>query len=268
MRSRTLGTYVLSLVLAGAGIAGGTVAASGASVPADTSRSSGVLAGVDTTGALGVMSATKMPRSRSRIFHVPKGVSHMVENSPLGIRLASAGGYHWIDLDANISADGVLVIAHWARIRKDKFVLPSWFISKYGKQARIAQVPWADLAKLHTRPLRFRGHREVARYHTASYMMRLLGRTRQLGMALEVKADWRFKYPVTFRSLVAHRRSVGLSETRLMVMTLQNMGDPWARLRAVKAAGIFPAVLLARGPIPQSRRNDFDYVRGPMRWVG
>lgn len=214
------------------------------------------------------MTARKMPRSRSRIFHVPKGVAYMVENSPSGIRLASRLGFRWIDLDAVVSRDGVVVIAHWPKIRKDKFVLPGWFVHKYGKNPRISDCDWADLARLHTVKLGFRGRvrKKTRRYHTVGYMMRLAGQTKRLGVALEVKGDRRFEDPVTFVQVDAQRRRVGLPAERFMVMTLQNIGNPYARLRAAKVAGIFPTVLLVRGPIPRDRANDFDYVRGRMRW--
>ncbi|MCW2761021.1 MAG: hypothetical protein JWR85_1222 [Marmoricola sp.] len=281
MRSPTFGTYLLSFALAGAGVLGGAFAASGVSVPAGSSPSSGavrvsgsqasprsrVVASSEDRARTWGRSAVKMPRSRSRIFHVPKRVARMVGNGPRGIRTASARGYSWIDLDANITANGALVIGHWPEIRKDKFVLPGWFTARYGSYPRIADVPWTDLIKLRTRPLRWHGRREVARYYSAVELMRLVAQTRRLGVALEIKRDERFELPKTLRSLVAQREHAGLPASRFMVMTLQTIGDPYARLRAVKAAGIFPAVLLARGRIPQSRRYDFDYVRGPMRWA-
>lgn len=215
------------------------------------------------------MPARKMPRSRSRIFHVPKRVAYMVENSPRGIRMASRLGFRWIDLDANITRDGFVVIAHWPKIRKDRFVLPAWFIRKYGRNPRIADCDWGDLQLLHTVKFGFRGRRQVARYHTFPYMAKLVGNTRRLGIALEVKGDKRFEDPKTFIRIDQYRHANNLPASRFMVMTLQNIGNPWARLRAAKAVGSvrgWPTVLLARGPIPRERAGDFDYVRGRMRF--
>ena len=52
---------------------------------------------------------------RRRVFHVHRPAFYYTEDSVRGIETAVARGFPWIDLDCQVTADGVLVIAHGPR---------------------------------------------------------------------------------------------------------------------------------------------------------
>lgn len=202
---------------------------------------------------------------RERIFHVPHGTWYAIENSRVGIATAVLLGFLWIDLDSHVTKDGVIVIGHWNLILKDHFLLPDWFIAKYGKHPRVSQVLWEDLQTLRTGMKGYRGRRRRFRYISAARAMQLINARKRLGLALEVKADHAFHDKATFDRLERDRNSIGLPKSRMAVMTLQNIGQPLLRLKAAKAAG-FTTILLAHGRKPANFEAEWapyiDYVRG------
>ena len=52
---------------------------------------------------------------RRRVFHVHRPAFYYTEDSVRGIETAVARGFPWIDLDCQVTADGVLVVAHGPR---------------------------------------------------------------------------------------------------------------------------------------------------------
>lgn len=194
---------------------------------------------------------TALPLRRRRIFHVPKGVAYAIENSPAGIRIADRLGFRWIDLDAHVTADGVVVVGHWGLIQKDLFDLPPWFIRKYGHRPHVEDVSWADLRQLRTTPIRWRGQLRLRRYRYMSLAraLELVADTKRLGIALEVKGSHAFRERSTFDAINIARINAGLPRARFMVMTLSSLPGALARLRAAHHAG-FATVVLPRGPKP------------------
>lgn len=205
-----------------------------------------------------------MPKWRSRIFHVPHGTPYMVENSYFGLKLAERLGYRWIDVDCHVTQDGVPVIGHWGKIKKDKFVLPAWFVKKYGTNPDISDALWEDLARLRTRRVFSNGFRRKFHYITLRRAAHIAARTNKLGLAVELKSDKSFEQKGTLQRILDDINAAGLPTNRAMIMTLTNSRGYAKRLKAAKAVG-FVTVAQARGPIPQSEEPFIDYVRG--RWV-
>lgn len=209
----------------------------------------------------------KMPPSMRRIFHVPKGTAYTTGNSSAGMRWALRHFYRWIDWDANITSDNVVVIIHWPKFCKDGFlykVVPKrvpgafrvrdeWLVKHgYGRETTVSDLTWTQVSELRTATGRF--------IRTARQMFRLAAR-HHLNVALEVKGDRRFERTALMRGL---HRSAELEGAEVIVMTLQNLGNPELRLKAAKEAG-FTTVLLARGRVPRAWEPFIDYVRG--KWV-
>lgn len=96
------------------------------------------------------MSLRTLARNRvGRIFHVAWPVMKHVENSVRGATYAHQHGYHAIDLDLQMTSDGVIVVTHWARpMRKDRF---------YDRRHRIDpdtpihHMTWRQVRRLRTR---------------------------------------------------------------------------------------------------------------------
>lgn len=210
--------------------------------------------------------AKKMPRNRSRIFHV-KQHKYNVENSFWGIWLAKVLGFLWMDIDVHATKDHVAVAAHWQYIRKDKFIIPPWFEKKYGHNPRIEDVLWEDLEKLVTKPTKYLKRTRRTQYRTVVEMARQIARVSdKLGMALEPKGDNEFYDPEWWAELHTDVHA-HLPEERTMVMTLSNIGRPYVRLLAARKGGWKPTVLLVRNRIPRERLNDFDYWRGRAKFI-
>lgn len=205
------------------------------------------------------------PRSLRR-FHVPKGVAYAVGNSRLGIWFAVALGFRWIDLDLHVTRDGVIVCGHWSMIRRDKFVLPDWFVAKYGRDARIEQVDWPDLMQLHTVRLGWRGRYRRLVYITAEQAMRTIARrSKRLGIAGETKDSAAFARAATWQRFEAARARAGLPAERVVIMRLSTMMHPYplSVLRAAKLSGR-TTLLLIRGPIPRTWDQWVDYYSGHL----
>lgn len=195
----------------------------------------------------------RLPRRLSRIFHIAHGTPYHVENSITGLHKAKRAGFKHIDLDAQVTKDGHVVITHWSRpMLRDGFRDP---LHKLGRHRKVASLTLEQVRRLRTR--------DGFRIHTAWSMF---GHAADLGLAvmLEVKADRRFTEVEVMRQV---RADANDQECVVRVMTLSNLGrHPELRLKAAKAAG-FKTILLARGPIPTSWRPWVDFVRGPWRWT-
>ena len=83
------------------------------------------------------------------IYHVAHGVPYHREDSFRGIIFAAQHGYVWIDLDLQITKDGVVVVCHWPRpLLHDGFIDPEHKISRW---AKVSDLTWAEVQRLHTK---------------------------------------------------------------------------------------------------------------------
>jgi hypothetical protein len=209
----------------------------------------------------------RLPMGRRRIFHVPHGTAYAIENSPAGIGAAVKLLFRWIDMDCHVTQDGVPVLAHWDKIRKDKFEITPAFAEKYGDEPKVTEVLAEDLLTLQTRPLpwsRWRRRRRVAYMTVADAMQRIAAHPR-LGLALEAKGGTALTLTDTWKDIEATRDDAGLPKERFMVMTLMQIGGAHARLAAAHEAG-HDTVLMPRGrPVPREWEPDITWIRG--KWV-
>lgn len=72
--------------------------------------------------------------------------TYAFENSPAGIKAAAQRGYACIDLDMQITKDGVPVCTHWSRpLKKDGFYDP---LGKIGKSTKVSDMTLAEVMRL------------------------------------------------------------------------------------------------------------------------
>lgn len=72
--------------------------------------------------------------------------TYAFENSPAGIKAAAQRGYACIDLDMQITKDGVPVCTHWSRpLQKDGFYDP---MGKIGKKTKVSEMTLAEVMRL------------------------------------------------------------------------------------------------------------------------
>lgn len=212
---------------------------------------------------------TKLPSVYRRIAHF---APYRFNNSFGGIRRAKRLRYKQIDQDINLTADLVLVVGHWPKFYKDGFKFKvvakgapgarkvrgknEWIAPhKYPKNMTYSQLTWHHVSQLRTA-----GGRRVS---TITDHMRWCVQ-HQMRMMAEVKGDRRFALPIVAERMGAAHQRTGC---QVIVMTLQNLGDPHARLCNFKAHG-FSTVLLTRGRggIPKSWAPCITWVRGTIRW--
>ena len=127
---------------------------------------------------------TRARRRIGRILHVAYPTPKHVENSVRGVRRAARRGFDAIDLDMQITKDGVIVGTHWGRpLIKDGFRDPRHLI---GRHAQVRDLTWTQVSRLVAGrwPRRYR----IARIE------RLLSECADRGVValLEPKGDRRF----------------------------------------------------------------------------
>lgn len=200
-------------------------------------------------------------------FHVAEGVPYYVENSYVGIarayrrRLAKRRKpYHYgIDLDCQVTRDGVVVATHWGTPLRHGFTDPT---GELAADTPIGSMTWAEVRRLR------------ARYHGRTYRIRtavdLTGRAlkRGLGVELELKSDAFAHRPRVVAAFVAGIQALpGYQRGRVWAKTLTDIPHkPGGRLKVFRDHGI-PTLLLARGdkPLPKAWRPGagmVDDVRG------
>lgn len=211
------------------------------------------------------------PKWLRRIFHPPHGVPYPVGNSYFGLWLAHLLGYHWIDQDAHVTLDGVVVFGHWGKITLDGFILPPWFVAKYGHHPTIETTLWPDLARLRTRRIWYRGKWRRFQYRSAAQMFHTLLRFPTLGIAIEMKGSIAFYQPLTFTGIINTAHHIGLvPENRLVFMSLPTTGDPRRKFRAAKTGAPRVTTMIQCHDLPKPPKFDewdqwVDYTRG--RWA-
>lgn len=81
-----------------------------------------------------------------RVFHKAHRTPYHVENSIRGIRKAKRAGYAGIDLDLQITKDGVIVNTHWPRpMMRDGFRDPK---RKLRRWRTVGSMTWAEVSRL------------------------------------------------------------------------------------------------------------------------
>jgi glycerophosphoryl diester phosphodiesterase len=144
------------------------------------------------------MVLTRARRRIGRIFHVEWPRWKHEENSVRGARYASRHGYDAIDLDLQTTADGFIVVTHWARpIRRDRFRDPR---HKIGPNRPVSKLDWWQVRRLHTP--------DGYRIRTVEHMLRICARLGLVAL-LEPKGDPRFKRVETWRHIAQVADDVG-----------------------------------------------------------
>lgn len=81
-----------------------------------------------------------------RMYHKLGGQSYAFENSPQGIRYAAKNGYDSIDLDIQVTKDGVPVATHWGKPMKNEgFYDPQ---GKLPKNISVKDMTFAQVSRL------------------------------------------------------------------------------------------------------------------------
>lgn len=208
----------------------------------------------------------KNPSHLRRIAHF---APYRFNNSPGGIRRAKRLRYKNIDQDINLTKDLVPVVIHWPLFYKDKFKYITvdghrkgarkrkgkWQVKhNHGKDKHISQLPWSEVSRLRT----FTGQR----IYTVQQHMTMISHNKMRMMA-EIKGDHRFADPKVAEYFLRAQKSTGCE---VYIMTLQNLGNPHARLCNFHKHG-FKTILLARGRkgVPRSWESCITYVRGKWR---
>ena len=184
------------------------------------------------------------------------------------LAIAKHRGYDYIDQNANMTSDGVVVIKHWRIIRKDGFtwihtgkytnkgreIRVPWTTKTgrpHGRNQRLDQTPWDVVRRLRRQPFPWLpGGKE--RYHTFAEHV---AQAHKVGITicLELKDDIRFgtSYAVAKRMSLTCKKM----HATVYIMTLQNTRDPWAALSLFHSVG-FGTAILPRGPRPATWTNN------------
>lgn len=119
------------------------------------------------------------------VFHSKRGEKYHTANSIRGIRKAKRRGYSEIDLDMQMTRDGVIVGCHWPRpLLKDAFRDPA---KKIPRTRTVASMTWTQVARL-------RAGRWPRRYRIQRIERLLRECAHQgVGAVLEPKGDPRFE---------------------------------------------------------------------------
>jgi LysM repeat protein len=201
------------------------------------------------------------PASR-RPPQVPKKWSHFLhaknyryENSVQGLKHA-AKHEKAIDLDVNITKDGVPVNTHWGDVlKRGGFHDP---LHKIPKNAKISQLTAKEVLRLRSK--------DGYRIHTMKYMMRKAGKL-HVRVEYEAKGSKPFEYGKGgLKTFVDTKKIAAAAHTQIFMKTISTTPGALARLKAAHRAGM-TTVLLPRGHVPKSWRPYIDYVRGPAKWV-
>jgi glycerophosphoryl diester phosphodiesterase len=163
---------------------------------------------------------TRARRRIGRIFHLQFPRMKHEENSVRGAVYASRHGYRAIDLDLQITADGFVVVTHWARpMRRDRFYDPK---HKIGPNRPVSKLDWWQVRRLRTH--------DGYQIRTIERMLRVCARLGIVAL-LEPKGDPRFKRAEIWRHIAAVADDVGCT---VSVRALRENADA---LPAARQAG-------------------------------
>lgn len=194
----------------------------------------------------------QVPKKWSHFLHAD---NYRFENSVQGLVHASKHEKA-IDLDVNITKDGVPVNTHWG----DVFKRGGFYDPKHQlpKNARISDLTAKQVFRLRSK--------DGYRIHSMKYMLR---KAAKLGVRVEYEAKGSkpFEYGKGgLATFVETKKIADAAHTNMFVKTISTTPGAMARLKAAHRAGL-TTVLLPRGPVPKSWRPYIDYVRGPVNWV-
>jgi hypothetical protein len=216
------------------------------------------------------MTEPKIPAHHPRVYHE---TPYWRGDSLAAIRKAKRKKYRYIDQNINLTKGDpnaarralrpVAVVKHWPKFRKDGFThlvnekTGKKTLHKMPEARSISQLPWTTVSRLR-RPV------GPARYYKARTHM-VVCHNNQMILCAEVKGDARFGNVNVMKDL---REDAIASGATVYIMTLQNLGQPLARLKAAKQAG-FQTALLPRGKRPANWATDWapyvDAVWGKWR---
>lgn len=161
------------------------------------------------SGGNGPYSSQRIPGGKS-LYSKGKGMFHKgapgapntyaFENSPAGIAFAAKNGYASIDLDMQITKDGVPVATHWSQpLKKDGFYDP---LGKIGKDKKVKDMTLAEVMRLRNKDGR-------SQIYPVSTMIQHL---KQNGIAgdFEAKNDPRFATDKIMGTLANQVRAAGI----------------------------------------------------------
>jgi LysM repeat protein len=194
----------------------------------------------------------QVPKKWSHFLHAD---NYRFENSVQGLQSA-AKHQHAIDLDVNITKDGVPVNTHWADVlKRGGFFDP---LHKIPKNARVSDLTAKEVFRLRSK--------DGYRIHSMKFMLR---KAAKLGVRVEyeAKSSKPFEYGKGgLKTFVDTKKIADAAHTRMFVKTISTTKGAMERLKAAHRAGL-TTVLLPRGPVPKSWRPYIDYVRGPVKWI-
>lgn len=184
-----------------------------------------------------------------RFLHL---ADYALNDSLAGVRLAKRLRYRWIDLNFQVTRDGVIVCTHWSQPLKHGWRDPE---GKLDRDARVWRMTWEEVGRLR------HGARRIYRADQILPYAATLG----VGVEFEVKASPLFEDARTWQGL---RRLVGEHHVRVVVKAINTLGNAGLYLKRAHEAG-FTTIVLPRGTrrISTTWWPFLDYVRGPVRWV-
>lgn len=172
-------------------------------------------------------------------------------NSVMGLLAAKKLRYTAIDLDFQVTKDGVLINTHWGDTREFK-----------GPRRKFADMTWREVSKL-------RAKKGGYRIRTAAAMLALAKKHGFTRVEFEAKGSHGFEGPAgvrRFKRVKARAESLGID---VEVKTLSNIGRSVKRLAAAHEAGL-TTIVLPRGA-RRLKKADYwpvtDFARGPVKWV-
>lgn len=126
------------------------------------------------------MTGTKI---HGKMFHRFDNLSYAFENSPRGVEYAAKHGYTSIDLDTQVTKDGVVVVVHTGRpIARGGFYDPE---GKIAKTRTVGSMTFAEISRLR--------HRDgISRIYHLDYMIKVLA-ANGVNLSLEIKDPISFK---------------------------------------------------------------------------
>lgn len=194
----------------------------------------------------------QLPKKWRSFFHAD---NYRFGNSVAGLKHA-AKHQGAIDLDVNITKDGVPVNTHWADVlKRGGFYDPK---GKIPKNARISQLTAKEVFRLRSK--------DGFRIHSMKYMLR---KAAKLGVRVEYEAKGSkpFEYGKGgLKHFTDAKKLSAAAHGEMFMKTISTTKGALGRLKAAHRAGL-KTVILPRGPVPKSWRPYIDYVRGPVKWV-
>jgi Glycerophosphoryl diester phosphodiesterase family len=195
---------------------------------------------------------TSAPRTWGGFTHL---TPYRRNNSLTGLRHA-ARNTKAIDLDVQVTKDGVIVCTHWSRpMLRDGFRDP---LGRLRRTRSIESMTWKQVKRLRSKD----GHR-IRTLHWMLNRAQVLSLKR---VEIEAKDSRALGQPDTWAPVA--QRGGGLTLVVKTISNLPNRSRAGRRMWAAHSMGL-TTMLLPRGVRRMSRKWEpyIDYVRGSVRWV-